>query len=102
MKSLSTRVLLTTVGPYTRLGEPVVAACVEAGTDYVDITGEPGFVGGIVEDRRPDIGRLVLHMVGGELEVIHHGHFGLNPSRIDQQLAPAAACQLRERFSLMI
>jgi len=40
----STRVLVTTVGPYLRHGEPVVAACAEAGTDYVDLTGEPEFV----------------------------------------------------------
>jgi len=36
-----TRVLLTTVGPYARTGEPVLAAAVESGTDYVDLTGEP-------------------------------------------------------------
>lgn len=44
-----TRVVLTTVGPYVRLGEPLVAACVEAGTDYVDITGEPAFVHRMIE-----------------------------------------------------
>jgi saccharopine dehydrogenase (NAD+, L-glutamate forming) len=40
----SCRVLLTTVGPYARFGEEVVAACVETGTHYADITGEPDFV----------------------------------------------------------
>ncbi len=40
----STRVLITTVGPYINYGEPVVAACAAAGTDYVDLTGEPEFV----------------------------------------------------------
>jgi short subunit dehydrogenase-like uncharacterized protein len=40
----STRVLITTVGPYIKYGEPVVAACAAAGTDYVDLTGEPEFV----------------------------------------------------------
>jgi short subunit dehydrogenase-like uncharacterized protein len=45
----STRVVLTTVGPYAEHGEPVVAACVHEGTDYVDITGEPGFVSSMVE-----------------------------------------------------
>jgi short subunit dehydrogenase-like uncharacterized protein len=40
----ATRVLITTVGPYIRYGEPVVAACAAAGTDYVDLTGEPEFV----------------------------------------------------------
>jgi short subunit dehydrogenase-like uncharacterized protein len=39
-----TRVLITTVGPYLQYGEPLVAACAEAGTDYVDLTGEPEFV----------------------------------------------------------
>jgi short subunit dehydrogenase-like uncharacterized protein len=38
-----TRVLITTVGPYGRYGEPVVRACSESGTDYVDLTGEPEF-----------------------------------------------------------
>ena len=38
------RVVITTVGPYLGHGEPLVAACAEAGTDYVDLTGEPEFV----------------------------------------------------------
>src|SRR4051794_22399108 len=38
------RVVITTVGPYIKYGEPLVAACTEAGTDYVDLTGEPEFV----------------------------------------------------------
>jgi short subunit dehydrogenase-like uncharacterized protein len=40
----STRVIITTVGPYVAYGEPLVAACAAAGTDYVDLTGEPEFV----------------------------------------------------------
>ncbi|WP_405021097.1 saccharopine dehydrogenase NADP-binding domain-containing protein [Kitasatospora sp. NBC_00070] len=40
----SARVVLSTVGPYLRHGEPLVAACAESGTDYVDLTGEPEFV----------------------------------------------------------
>ena len=40
----STRVVITTVGPYLLYGGPLVAACAEAGTDYVDLTGEPEFV----------------------------------------------------------
>jgi short subunit dehydrogenase-like uncharacterized protein len=39
-----TRVVISTVGPYVQFGEPLVAACAEAGTDYVDLTGEPEFV----------------------------------------------------------
>src|SRR5262249_60041087 len=40
----STRVLATTVGPYVEYGEPLVAACADAGTDYGDPPGEPAFV----------------------------------------------------------
>lgn len=39
-----TRVVLSTVGPYIVYGEGLVAACADAGTDYVDITGEPEFL----------------------------------------------------------
>ncbi len=39
-----TKCVITTVGPYQQYGEPLVAACAEAGTDYVDLTGEPEFV----------------------------------------------------------
>lgn len=38
------RVVVTTVGPYMEYGEPLVAACAKAGTDYLDLTGEPEFV----------------------------------------------------------
>ncbi|GAA2585045.1 saccharopine dehydrogenase NADP-binding domain-containing protein [Actinomadura fulvescens] len=38
------RVVITTVGPYVRYGEPLVAACARSGTDYLDLTGEPTFV----------------------------------------------------------
>jgi short subunit dehydrogenase-like uncharacterized protein len=40
----STRVVITTVGPYALYGGALVAACAAAGTDYVDLTGEPEFV----------------------------------------------------------
>jgi short subunit dehydrogenase-like uncharacterized protein len=40
----STGVVMSTVGPYIHYGEPLVAACAAAGTDYVDLAGEPEFV----------------------------------------------------------
>jgi short subunit dehydrogenase-like uncharacterized protein len=39
-----TRVVLTTVGPYQLYGEPLVAACTAAGTDYADLCGEPAWM----------------------------------------------------------
>jgi short subunit dehydrogenase-like uncharacterized protein len=35
------RVVISTVGPYQLHGEPLLRACVDAGTDYVDLCGEP-------------------------------------------------------------
>lgn len=35
-----TKVIITTVGPYAKWGEPVVKACVEGGAHYLDVTGE--------------------------------------------------------------
>ena len=39
-----TRIVVTTVGPYINYGGPLVGACAEAGTHYLDLTGEPEFV----------------------------------------------------------
>ncbi|HEX7441907.1 MAG TPA: saccharopine dehydrogenase NADP-binding domain-containing protein [Caldimonas sp.] len=38
------KVIITTVGPYQRHGEPLALACAQAGTDYVDLCGEPGWM----------------------------------------------------------
>lgn len=38
------RAVLSCVGPYRYYGHPVVRACVEAGTDYLDVCGEPGML----------------------------------------------------------
>ena len=43
MAALS-KVIISTVGPYVWYGEPLVQACVEHGTHYCDLTGEPEFV----------------------------------------------------------
>ncbi|QFG68277.1 saccharopine dehydrogenase family protein [Ornithinimicrobium pratense] len=40
----STRVVISTVGPYARHGMPLLEACAQEGTDYVDLTGEVLFV----------------------------------------------------------
>ncbi|GAA1997352.1 saccharopine dehydrogenase NADP-binding domain-containing protein [Nocardiopsis rhodophaea] len=40
----SARVVAAAAGPYAAVGEPMVAACARAGTDYIDLTGESVFV----------------------------------------------------------
>jgi short subunit dehydrogenase-like uncharacterized protein len=46
-------VLVTTVGPFVRLGEPAVAAAVDAGAVYLDSTGEPPFIRRVFEHHGP-------------------------------------------------
>ncbi|XP_061388107.1 saccharopine dehydrogenase-like oxidoreductase [Musca vetustissima] len=38
------RVLVNCCGPYRFYGEPVVRACIEAGTHHVDVSGEPQYM----------------------------------------------------------
>ncbi|MEQ1490229.1 MAG: saccharopine dehydrogenase NADP-binding domain-containing protein [Terricaulis sp.] len=42
------RVIITTVGPYQRYGEGLLAACAKAGTDYVDLCGEPNWMAAMI------------------------------------------------------
>jgi short subunit dehydrogenase-like uncharacterized protein len=62
-----TQVVVTTVGPYTRYGLPLVAACVEAGTDYADLTGETPFIRDSVDQfhkQAADTGVRIVHSCG--------------------------------------
>jgi short subunit dehydrogenase-like uncharacterized protein len=63
----STRVVATTVGPYTHYGEPLVAACAEAGTDYTDLAGEQEFVDLMYlrhHERAVETGARIVHSCG--------------------------------------
>lgn len=46
-------VLVTTVGPFAKLGAPAVAAAIDAGAIYLDSTGEPPFVRAVHERYGP-------------------------------------------------
>ncbi len=62
-----TQVVVTTVGPYTRYGLPLVAACASAGTDYADLTGEAMFVRDSIDayhKQAADTGARIVHACG--------------------------------------
>ncbi|MGH3634365.1 MAG: saccharopine dehydrogenase family protein [Mycobacterium sp.] len=62
-----TQVVITTVGPYTRYGLPLVAACAAAGTDYADLTGEAMFVRNSIDlhhKQAADTGARIVHACG--------------------------------------
>ena len=45
----STKVVISTVGPYALYGEPLVKTCVKVGTDYCDLTGEVQWIAKMLE-----------------------------------------------------
>ncbi|HEX3345588.1 MAG TPA: saccharopine dehydrogenase NADP-binding domain-containing protein, partial [Polyangiaceae bacterium] len=60
-------VVCSTVGPYALHGRELVAACVEAGTDYCDLTGEPQFVRAMIDAhhaRATETGARIVHCCG--------------------------------------
>ena len=48
-----THVVITTVGPYQRHGEALITTCAEAGTDYVDLCGEPVWMAKMIPRLQP-------------------------------------------------
>lgn len=61
------RVVLTTVGPYALYGSALVAACVEAGTDYCDLAGEVQWIRKMIDqhqDRASETGARIVHCCG--------------------------------------
>jgi short subunit dehydrogenase-like uncharacterized protein len=92
----SARVVITTVGPYIEHGEPLVAACAEAGTDYVDLTGEPEFVDRMYvahHARAVETGARIVHACG--LDSIPHD---LGAWFTVQQLPEGVPLRLRGMF----
>ncbi|MBC2638359.1 MULTISPECIES: trans-acting enoyl reductase family protein [unclassified Rhodococcus (in: high G+C Gram-positive bacteria)] len=62
-----TRVVATTVGPYAKYGHALASACAEAGTDYVDLTGEVLFARESIDanhDRARETGARIVHSCG--------------------------------------
>ena len=47
-------VLVSTVGPFARWGEPAVRAAIATGAHYIDSTGEPPFIRAVFERFGPD------------------------------------------------
>ena len=62
-----TQVVATTVGPYTEYGTSLVAACIDAGTDYCDLTGEITWVRQMIDryhDRAAEANVRIVHSCG--------------------------------------
>ncbi len=63
----STRTVVAVASPYGRIGEPVVAACVQHRTDYLDLTGETPWVRDMIDryhDRAQSDGTRIVPCCG--------------------------------------
>lgn len=61
------RVVVSTVGPYALYGEPMVAACVKAGIDYCDLTGETQWIRRMLKkyaESARETGARIVHCCG--------------------------------------
>ena len=81
-----TRVVCTTVGPYTTYGSPLVEACVDAGTDYCDLTGEVNWV-------RETVDRFHEAAVDAEARIVHSCGFDSVPADIGTLLVQSFAAE---------
>jgi saccharopine dehydrogenase (NAD+, L-glutamate forming) len=105
MKRLAegTRVVLTTVGPYALHGEGLVRACAQAGTDYLDLTGEDDFVRDMRErysDAAERSGALLIHACGLDSMPADLGTlFAVRQLPADARKSVRAYCLFDARFS---
>lgn len=63
----STAVVITTVGPYQLYGNELIAQCAIHGTDYVDLSGEPGWMHDTIaahSDAAKQSGARIVHSCG--------------------------------------
>ncbi|KAI4133234.1 MAG: hypothetical protein LQ338_000292 [Usnochroma carphineum] len=84
-----TRLLLNTVGPYFRYSSPVVQACAENGTHYLDVTGEVPWVYEMIQkyhDMAKTNGAIIIPEIGIE-------------SAPSDLLAWSLATLIKEKFS---
>ncbi|XP_057769645.1 probable mitochondrial saccharopine dehydrogenase-like oxidoreductase At5g39410 [Salvia miltiorrhiza] len=82
------RIILDCVGPFRLYGQPVVAACVDSGCDYLDICGEPDFMERMeasYHDTAVENGSLVISACGfdsvpAEIGLLFHSKQWAGPS----------------------
>ncbi len=87
-----TKAIITTVGPYQKYGEPLVAACAAAGTDYVDLSGEPPFMRRMIDqysDEAREFGARIVHSCGFDSIPFDLGVYYVQKLALEKFGAPA-------------
>lgn len=92
------RVICTTVGPYARYGSPLVAACVEQGTDYCDLTGEVQWMRRMIDTHQAAAegsGARIVHTCGFDCIPSDMGVFFLQREMQARHGIPSAHIKFR-------
>ena len=87
------KVICTTVGPYALYGSELVAACVEHGTDYCDLTGEVHWVRRMIDahhERAQQTGARVVHFCGFDSIPSDLGTLMLQRAALEQHGRPCS------------
>jgi short subunit dehydrogenase-like uncharacterized protein len=94
------KAILTTVGPYQLYGSALVAACAAAGTDYLDLCGEPAWMRAMIDAHDAEAkrtGARILFSCGFDSEPFELGVFFLQQAAIAKFGAPFARVKGRVR-----
>ncbi len=94
------RVVLTTVGPYQRYGNELLAACAENGTHYVDLCGEPNWMHAMIRahaETAATSGACIVFSCGFDSVPFDLGVYYLQKIAVDNFGAPCARIRGRVR-----
>jgi short subunit dehydrogenase-like uncharacterized protein len=94
----STRIVVSTVGPYALYGEPLVKACAESGTDYCDLTGEVQWIRRMVqryEATARKSGARIVHCCGFDSIPSDMGVHFLQRKAMSRFAAPCTRVKMR-------
>ena len=96
----SSRVVVSTVGPYALHGEPLVRACAETGTDYCDLTGEVQWIRRMIERYQATArasGARIVHCCGFDSIPSDMGVYFLQREARSRFGAPCPRIKMRVR-----
>ncbi len=96
----STKVVITTVGPYQLYGEELIKQCSKRGTDYVDLSGEPSWMQQTIanySDAARMSGARIIHSCGFDSIPFDLGIYYLQQHSIEKTGKPISTVKGRVR-----
>lgn len=94
------KAIVTTVGPYQLYGNELVAACAHAGTDYLDLCGEPAWMRAMIDAHEAAAkasGARILFSCGFDSIPFELGVYFLQQTAKQQLGAPVSRVKTRVR-----